>query len=343
MPVTLKDIAQRVGKSIPTVSRSLGNFADISPATRREVQRVAKELGYEPSAAARRLQKRSADSITLILPTTFNVRFSDPFLSEFLTGLVEKATQLGFELSISTATGQDESQLYLQHIRSRRTDGFVIIRTQRQDSRIALLQEHGFPFVAFGRVEGINDFHLVDEDGAHGIRQLMDHLVALGHRRIGCITEPLSLTKSYHRLQGYLAGLQLHGIPMDPTLIVETSFRQSSGQAGARRLLELPDPPTAIMAWNDLLALGALSEAHARGLAVGRDISITGFDDILLAEYAHPSLTTLRQPAQQLGSEVAQLLIRVIHNKVSEPQQIIVQPELVVRQSSGRCPYAQTI
>jgi LacI family transcriptional regulator len=338
MPVTLKDIAERTGKSIPTVSRALGNFDDISLETRREVQRVAEEMGYEPSAAARRLQKRQSDNLTLILPTARTVRFSDPFFGEFFTGLVEKTAQFGFDLNVSTDSGQDESQIYLRHIRSRRTDGFVVIRTQRQDSRIHLLREQNFPFVAFGRIEGSNDFHLIDEDGAHGIRQIMDHLVALGHTRIGCITEPLSLTKAYHRLQGYLSGSEAHDLPTEPALVVETNYRQRSGQLGAQRLLDLPDPPTAIVAWNDLLALGAMREAHHRGLTVGRDVSITGFDDIVLAEYAHPPLTTLRQPAQELGARLAAMLIQVINKEPVEIPQVIIQPELVIRQSSGPLP-----
>ncbi|MBW7886714.1 MAG: LacI family DNA-binding transcriptional regulator [Caldilineaceae bacterium] len=335
MPVTLKDIAERVGKSVPTVSRALGDFGDISPETRREVQRVAREMGYEPSATARSLQKRRTDNITLILPTAKNLRFSDPFFSEFLAGVVEHTVQRGFQLSISTDVGGDERQAYLKQIRSRRTDGFIVMRTQRQDSRIDLLREHDVPFVAFGRVEGDNDFYLVDEDGAYGIRQVVDHLVALGHVRLACITEPTHFTKAFHRLQGYLEGVEAHNLPYEPQLVIQANYRRRSGRMSASRLLDLPEPPTAIIACNDLLALGAMGEAQARGLEIGRDISITGFDDILLAEYAHPSLTTVHQPAQEFGVMVAQMLLKIIHKEVVEEKQVIVKPLLVVRQSSG--------
>ncbi|RME63587.1 MAG: LacI family transcriptional regulator, partial [Caldilineae bacterium] len=331
----LKDIAKRVGKSVPTVSRALGGFEDIALETRLEVQRVAREMGYVPSAAARSLQKRRADTITLILPATRTVRFSDPFFSEFLTGLVEQTVQLGFSLSVATDAGEDEADIYLHHLRSGRSDGFVIIRTQRQDRRIDLLREEGAPFVAFGRVEGDNDFYLVDEDGAAAMHQIVDHLVALGHRRLACITEPLHLTKAHHRMEGFLAGLQAHGLSAPPEYIIESNYRQRSGRVAASRLLDLPEPPTAIVAWNDLLALGALGEAQARGLVVGRDVSITGFDDIPLAEYTHPPLTTVHQPAHQLGSQLAHMLIRIINNEPVEPKQVIVQPPLVVRASTG--------
>lgn len=338
MAVTLKDIAERVGKSIPTVSRALGNYADISPDTRREVQRVAEEMGYVPSSAARSLQKQRADNITLILPTTRNIRFSDPFFSELMGGLVEQTVHYGFDLSIGMDNGEDELQTYLKQLRSGRTDGFVVIRTQRQDSRIDYLHQNGVPFVAFGRIEGENNFPFVDEDGAFAMRQMVDHLAGLGHTRLACITEPLFLTKAYHRYQGFVQGLEANGLLLDPDLVVEVNYRQRSGRLGASKLLDLADPPTAIVAWNDLLALGAMSEAQSRGLKVGLDISITGFDDIPLAEYAHPALTTIHQPAHQLGLMLSDILIRTIEKKPVDNPQVIVKPELVIRESSGPCP-----
>ncbi len=335
MPVTLKDIAERVGKSVPTVSRALGNFGDISPDTRREVQRVAAEMGYVPSAAARRLQKQQADNIALILPTTRNIRFSDPFFGDLLGGLVEGAVQHGFDVSIGMDEGEDELQTYMKQIHSGRTDGFVIIRTQRQDSRIDLLRQKNVPFIAFGRVEGESDFPFVDEDGTFAIRQMVDHLASLGHTRIACITEPMFLTKAHHRYLGFIQGLEANGLGLDPDLVVEVNYRQRSGRLGAKNLLDLANPPTAIVTWNDLLALGAMSEAQSRGLIVGEDVSITGFDDIPLAEYAHPALTTIHQPAHQMGVMITDILIRLIGKKPIDTAQVIVKPELVIRQSSG--------
>jgi LacI family transcriptional regulator len=302
--VTLKDIAERVGKSVPTVSRALAGFEDISPKTRQEVQRVAQEMGYEPNITARNLQKQRTDSVALILPTARYLRFSD-------------------------------RETYTRHIRGRRVDGFIVVRTRRQDGRIEILQEHDVPFVAFGRVEGENAFHLVDYDDADGIRQVVDHLVQLGHTRLGFITEPTVFTKPYHRLQGFLEGLHAHGLPNDPDLIVEANFRQRSGHLSASQLLNLSDPPTAIVACNDLIALGAISAAQERGLVVGRDVCVTGYDDIMVAEYANPPLTTVHQPAQRLGMMVAQMLLKIIAGEPIEERQIILKPSLVVRQSSG--------
>lgn len=335
MPVTLKDIAERVGKSVPTVSRALANFDDISPTTRREVQRVAREMGYEPNITARNLQKQRTDTIALILPTADKLRFSDPFFSEFLSAVAEQTTQHGFDLNITTDASGDVRETYLKNIRSRRVDGFIVIRTQRQDQRIELLREHNVPFVAFGRIEGNNDFHLVDDDDTDGIRQVIDHLASLGHTRLACISEPTHFTKTYNRVLGFRQGLEAHNLASDPELIIESNFHQRSGQLAARQLLDVKNPPTAIVACNDLLALGAMSEAQERGLVVGRDISITGFDDIVLAEYANPPLTTVHQPAQKMGTMVAEMLVKVINREQTDEKQVVLKPSIIIRQSSG--------
>lgn len=335
MPVTLKDIAERVGKSVPTVSRALAGFEDISSETREEIQRVALEMGYVPNITARNLQKQRTDTVALILPTANHLQISDPFFSEFLSGVVETTTRASFNLNLATSSLEDEQDTYLNHIRSRQVDGFIVMRTRRQDSRIDLLRAQGVPFVAFGHTEHNSDFPFVDDDDVHGIRILVDHLVELGHTRLGFIAEPIQFTKSYNRLQGYLQGLEAHGLAYDSDLVVEANFRQRSGKISAQQLLALPDPPTAILASNDLLALGALSAAQEQGQVVGRDISITGFDDILLAEYANPALTTVHQPAHQLGSILAELLLKTIRGMPAAEQHIIIKPSLVIRQSTA--------
>jgi LacI family transcriptional regulator len=335
MAVTLKDIAKRTGKSIPTVSRALGGFEDISPKTRAEVQRVAREMGYVPNSTALNLRKKTTNNLALILPSSRTLRFSDPFFSDFISGVIEQATQLHFNIHISNDALDDERETYLKHIRSGSADGYILVRTQRQDARVQLLQEMDVPFVAFGRIEGENDFYLVDEDGQTAVHKVVDHLAGLGHTRLGLICEPLLYTKAYHRMQGFLDGMHANGLVIDENLIVEAKFRQPSGRSGALQLLELPDPPTAIVTCNDLLAFGAISAAGERGLKVGHDISITGFDDILLAEFASPPLTTVHLPGFQIGMLVAEKLITgIIHGKSVE-KQTILQPQLIIRQSTG--------
>lgn len=335
MAVTIKDIANRAEKSVTTVSRALNGYNDVSAETRNRVLQVAEELGYEPNTTARQLQKRRTDTLGLILPS-INPRFSDPFFSELLTGIVEETTRHEFDLLVSFDTAsEDETRHYLKFMRSRRVDGFIIVRTQRQDARVALLKEHDFPFVAFGRVERENDFPFIDEDGELGLRLVVNHLVELGHTRFACIAEPPNFTKSYLRVQGFRKALEAHGLRVDEGGIIVGGFRRQSGWQMAQELLDILDPPTAIVTVNDLLALGAMRAAQERGLIVGKDVSITGFDDILLAEYAHPPLTTLHQPARQIGRMLCQTLIKVIRQEALDENQVILKPELIVRQSTG--------
>jgi LacI family transcriptional regulator len=335
VPVTLKDIAERVGKSVPTVSRALANFPDISADTREEIQRVAKEMGYVPNITARNLQKQHTDTISLILPVANHLKISDPFFSEFLSGVVETSTNSNFSLILISSDKETEQETYLKLIRNSQVAGFIVMRTRLKDQRIDLLRSQNIPFVAFGRVASKNDFPFIDSDDELGIRLMVDHLVKLGHTRLGFIAEPTLFTKSYNRLQGYLQGLNAHGLAYDPDLVVEANFRQPSGKISADTLLALPKPPTAIIASNDLLALGALSAAQEHQLEVGKDISITGYDDILLAEYATPPLTTVKQPAYQFGTQLTEMLIKIIRKETLEERHILHAPSIVIRQSTA--------
>lgn len=333
---TLKEIAQRVNRSVTTVSRALAGYDDVSETTREQVRRVALELGYEPNIIAQQLQKRRTDTIALILPT-FGPRFSDPFFSEFLAGVGNEAARHGFDLLVSTrAPGPEEELAYLKNIRSRRVDGFVILRTRRQDARIALLLEQHYPFVAFGRIAGDNNFPLVDEDGELGVRLVVNHLIEQGHTRLGCIAAPAELMFAQYRLQGFVNTLETRGLAVDPALIIEGDLTQRAGREVGGRLLDMPNPPTAIVACNDLMALGAMSAAQERGLVVGQDVAITGFDDTPWAENAHPPLTTVHQPIYKIGSMVCEMLVNLIKGEPLAEQQIILQPTLVIRQSSGK-------
>lgn len=333
MKITLKHVAEKTGLSVTTVSRALNGYDDVAIETREVIHSAATQLGYAPNLNARRLKTQRADAIGLILPTE-HLSFSDPFFSDLLSGIVETTAQHNLELNVNTAPADGDNALYLDYIRSRRVDGFILVRVQREDSRIKLLQEHDIPFVAFGRSER-SDHAYVDEDGEAGIRTIIDHLVSLGHTRIACIIEPRHLAKSHQRRRGYFNGLAAHHIPIEENLIVEGRFRQQSGREATNQLLDLPNPPTAIVAVNDLIAIGAMGAAVERGLTVGTDISITGFDNIMLAEYTNPPLTTVHQPAHRMGSLLCQTLIDLIQRNANAESQHLVSPRLVIRKSTG--------
>lgn len=335
MAVTLREIANRVGKSVTTVSRALAGYSDVSEATRTQVKLVAEELGYEPNIAAQQLQSRRTNTIAIVLPTA-SPGSSDPIFGEFLAGVGNEAAEYGFDLLVSTrAPGPEEEEAYLKQIRSRRADGFIVIRTRSQDNRVAILQKHKFPFVAFGRTENNNDFPYIDEDSETGIRLVVEHLFELGHTRLAWIGAPSDLMFSRHRRRGFETALTLHGLDLEQSLVVEGDLTRQTGYLLAKQLLDLTRPPTAIVACNDLMALGAISAAQELGLVVGSDVSITGFDDLPLAEHAHPPLTTIHQPIQTIGRMACQMLIKIIKGEPLSEQHILLQPTLVVRKSSG--------
>lgn len=334
MAVTLKDIASRVGKSVTTVSRALHDFDDVSPETKAEVRQVAKELGYIPNIYAQRLQKQRTDTIGFIMPT-FGPRFSDPFFSEFLAGIGNQAAELGFDLLVSThPPGTRELQTYEKNVRSPRVDGFIIVRTRQQDQRIKFLSQLKFPFVAFGRMLDHNDYAYVDEDGEFGMKLITSHLIELGHKRIGYLDAPDEFMFGHYRRQGFLTGLQENNLEADQRLMVTGDLTQRAGFQLATDLLTSGEPPTAIIACNDLMALGAISAAQQLGLEVGEDLAVTGFDNIPLAEHCHPPLTTVHQPIYMIGEMVCEMLIKQIRGEPLEQDQIILQPSLMVRQSS---------
>jgi LacI family transcriptional regulator len=336
MSVTIKDIAKRVGLSVTTVSRALNDFDDVSAETKELIRRTADEMGYVPNSLAQRFQKRKTDTIGLILPT-FGPRFSDPYFSELLAGIGNKAAHQGYDLLVSTrAPGDEELLAYRQMVQGHRVDGLVVVRTRQHDKRIEYLRSVEFPFVAFGRVEGELDFPFVDEDGASGMRLVADHLVSLGHQRIACIASPPELTFSQYRLDGLRSRLQELNAPLDSTLIRIGDLTQRSGHEQATELLKLPKPPTAIVAFNDLMALGAISAAQDRGFIVGSDISITGFDNIPMSAHSHPSLTTIDQPIYQIGSMVCEMLVQCVRGETLKQKQVLLQPELNSRGSSGK-------
>jgi LacI family transcriptional regulator len=333
MQVTLKTIAQKTGFSITTVSRALGGYDDVAESTRQLILETAQALGYRPNAAAQRLKGLRANTIGLIIPT-FGPRFSDPFFSEFLAGIGNQSAERQFDLLVGTqAPGPGEIDSY-RRMESGRVDGLIVVRTRQNDVRIRHLQAIGMPFVAFGRCNEAQDFPYVDVDGEVGMQKMVQHLVDLGHRRIGYVAPPPDLTFSQHRIAGYAAALKANDISYDAELVIHGDLTQQSGAAGAVYLLGISPPPTAILAGNDTMALGVMSTVRKRGLVIGRDIAVGGFDDVPDAEYAHPPLTTLRQPIYDIGRQTCDMLINIIQDIPLSETQVVLDPELIIRKST---------
>ncbi|MEA3349048.1 MAG: substrate-binding domain-containing protein, partial [Chloroflexota bacterium] len=264
-------------------------------------------------------------------------RFSDPFFSEFLAGIGNKAAKLGYDLLVSTRSpGEEELKTYRSKVQSDSVDGFIVVRTRQQDARIRYLCDQDFPFAAFGRTENVCTYSYVDEDSEHGMRLVAHHLADLGHKHIAFIAAPDHLMFAHYRLKGFQDGLNEKGLHLEDAMTVTGDLTQRGGFKQASILLDLPKTPSAIAACNDLMALGAISAAQERGLVVGKDIAITGFDNIPLAEYCHPPLTTVRQPIYQIGEMVCEMLINQIKQKTPEYKSVLLEPTLIIRETCGK-------
>ena len=339
MAATLKDIAAKAGVSITTASRGLAGYSDVAEATRQRIQAAAKELGYRPNLIARRLKKQRTDTLGFIMPT-FGPRFSDPFFSEFIAGIGNEAAEHDFDLLVSTHApdSENEREAYARASQHGWVDGLIVVRTRENDSRIRHLHEHDFPFVAFGRSNLDINHPYIDEDSLAGMQLLVQHFVDLGHRQIGFISPPTGLMFGRYRLQGFREAMSKNGLGIESKWIVEGDMGQRGGAEAMGTLLSDAPNLTAVISGNDLMAIGAISRIKERGLIVGQDIAIAGFDDIPTASYVTPPLTTIRQPIYDIGRQTCAMLIDIVVNGRSsnmQDHQILLTPELIIRASSG--------
>jgi LacI family transcriptional regulator len=332
--VTLKDVARRVDRSITTVSRALHGYEDVSQETRDLVRRAAHEMGYTPNVVAQRLQKRRADTVALILPP-FGPGLSDPHFGEVLAGVGDEIARASFDLLISIANpGTDELEAYRQKVSGRRVDGVLVVRTHCHDERVKFLLDSQMPFVTYGRVLDDWDYPYVDVDHAEGMRSVIQHFNDLGHRRIACVAGSPDFTFVHYQLGGFRQAMGAHNLSIDESLIVEAELTQKGGYSAAQTLLSQGDPPTAVVASSDLMALGVMSAAQDQGLDVGRDIAVAGFDDIPLADTSHPTLTTVRQPAYPIGQRLGQMLVAAACGEPLSKRHVLMEPSLIIRQST---------
>ncbi len=336
MPVTIRDVAKRLKLSITTVSRALDGYDDVAEETRERVIRVAREMGYVPSRAARQLRRQRAEAIGYIIPTS-TPRFADPFFSEFIAGLGDEVASHHFDLLVSTAPPDTEGErtLYQRWAQSRRVDGMVLSRMRSEDWRVEYLTQSRLPFVSLGRTLALIDYPHIEVDGRAGFAELVAYLVERGYRRIAFVGASPDLVLQVDRLAGYRDGLVAAGIAFDESLVAEGNLTRAGGYQAAQRLLTLPDPPTAIIGVNDLTAIGVMRAAYERGLVVGRDVAVAGYDGIEDAEQTQPPLTTLNQPVYDIARRLVQMLLALINGEPLSERHVLHQPELILRASTG--------
>lgn len=335
--VTLKDVAAKAGVSYQTVSKVLNGQMQVAEETEARIWQTITDLDYRPNVSARNLRTQASNLLGHALPGDAAQAYH-PILVQFMISVANAAEQQGYHL-LSFVTGNNDfydHQAYDQLYARNQVAGFILSNTTQNDPRIPYLLERVIPFCSFGRANDAWDFCWVDVDGQHGIELAASHLLGLGHQRIGFITWPEGSQTGWYREQGYLLTLQAAGVAVDPQWITRGN---NSAQVGARamsQLLALPAAarPTAVICVSDLMAIGAMNAIAAAGLNVGQDIAVTGFDDIPMVEYLHTPLTSVRQPIQEIGHYVVDLVIRQIRGLPIEQKGVLFKPELVIRASS---------
>ena len=332
--ITLKDIAEVVGKSVAAVSRALNDYDDISEETRAHIKQVARELGYAPNPMAQRLRKRTTDTLGLILPV-FSAKNFDPYFSELLAGIANEATAHGFDLLVSTCSpGQVEIQAYQRLILGRRVDGIIVTRPRWQDPRIKLLLSKQFPFVVVGDGDLPAHIPAVTDDTASGARLMVDHLVGQGHEQIALVNAPSELVFSSKYFSGFQQAMIKAGFSVNETFLEESNFSQKEGYRAGQTLLSRAEIPTAIITADDIIGLGVMAAAQDQGFEIGHDLAVTGYGDILLSEYSQPPLTTIHRPTYTLGQRACRMMIDQLHGETLTETQVVFEPSLVIRQSS---------
>ncbi len=336
MATTIRDLAQKLDLSITTVSRALDGYSDVAEETRQRVIQAAQEMGYVPSYAARQLRRKRTDAIGYILPTS-SPRFSDPFYVSFLTGLCDEVASQQLDLLVTSCPpeGEEEKNQYRRWVQSRRVDGIVLNRVRLHDWRIEFLAQKQIPFATLGKGDVAGDFPSIDVDDQAGVKNLVTHLSAKGHRRIGFIGASPDLVIHANRFHGYLAGLEAAGIEYDPNLFIEGDLTEAGGYQAALALLSRQPRPTAILGINDLTALGVFRAAKERGIYIGTELAIAGYDGIKETELTNPPLTTLYQPTYEIARRLAQMLIRLVEGETLVETQVTIQPQLMIRASTG--------
>lgn len=330
--VTIREIADEAGVSIATVSRVLNDRADVSIETRELVQRVIRDRGYRSNRSAQKLAPSRTGLVGVLVPLVHPAYFSS-----ILSGAAEALYQQDMRLILSpTEHLYDREVTLLERLTHGATDGALIVLPEEEGPDLEHLLGEGYPFVVVDPRTRLSE-HVPTVSTAHtaGADQAMSHLLELGHRRIGAITGTPDWVASERRLQGYHAGLAGAGIVPDPELIVAGDWEIGGGMTAAERLLSLPEPPTAIFAFNDNMAVGAIRAARARGLRVPEDLSVIGFDDVELATVVAPTLTTIRQPLAELGRMGVDRLVRLLQGQRFEAMNVELSTRLVVRESTA--------
>lgn len=336
--VTLKDVSATAGVSYQTVSKVINHQLQVSKETERRIWQAVETLNYHPSHTARALRSQRSFTLGYSWPPSPKDQ-TNPILDQFLQSIFEAAEERGYYLlcfPYNTDTKQ-HLETYGKLIDTGRVDGFILSSVEYQDPRVLFLLERKFPLVAFGCSDPELVFPWIDVDGAAGIAMAVSHLLELGHVRIAALAWPESSRVGNNRMEGYFNTLKAAGIDPKPCWIRRGEGRFAFGLEATRQLLDLPkaERPTAVIALNDPMAIGAMQAAREHKVAIGTQLALASFDDTPMVQYLDPPLTSVRQPVWEVGRRIIPMLLDYIETgRLPEPTSVLVTPQLIVRGST---------
>ncbi len=326
---TIKDVAKMAEVSIATVSRVINNGPKVGAKTRAKVQAVMDELGFRPNQAARSLVMQRSQTIGVVIP-----ELTDPFFASLAQGIDQVAREQHMQMLLSTGASSAESERQaINTLVDRRCHVIVLHSKRLPDSELVTLCEKFPALVIIDRyIEAIAE-RCIWLDNLEGGRIAARHLLALGHKELACITSHYDIEDPKERLQGFQQTIQSHGLQLANELLQAQEPNQQGGQAAAQQLIASNKPFSAIFVYNDAMAIGAISTLEDNGYCVPRDVSVIGFDDVLLARYSRPKLSTLHYPIEKMAIHAAELACALANQQEKEGEQAYV-PYLVKREST---------
>lgn len=333
--ISIKDIARAAGVSHSTVSRALRDSPLVNAVTRQRIQAVAIEMGYTPDAQARSLVTGRSRAVGVVVAT-----IADPFVAEVVQGVETTAQQHGYSVVLSGSGAEPEREMAaVQMLRSKRVDGVIVTASRIGALYLSHVERLGVPVVLINNhnEQSGHYTYTVSVDNHQGGLLAMDHLLTLGHRRIAYVTGPEDHSSDMERMGAYRRALEERGLPWEPELVVRGNGWPDGGRRALEALMGLVEPPTAVFCYNDMTAIGLLRTARERSIRIPESLAVVGFDDIPLAAYVDPPLTTIAQPKFEMGQLAMGMLLNLMQagtpagERLSNP---VVQGQLIVREST---------
>ena len=333
--VSIKDIAKAAGVSHSTVSRALRESALVNPATRERIKSVAHEMGYSPDAQARSLVTGRSRAVGVVVAT-----IADPFVAEVVQGVETTAHDHGYTVVLSGSGSEPVREIAaVQMLRSKRVDGLIVTASRIGALYLDLVERLGVPVVLINNhnEQSGHYTYTVTVDNRHGGLLAMDHLLSRGHRRIAYVRGPADHSSDMERFGAYRQALEAHGLAWEPELVVPGNGWPDGGRLALEGLMRLPQPPTAVFCYNDLTAIGLMGAARDKAIRIPASLAVVGFDDIPLAAYVGPPLTTIAQPMVEMGQQAMGMLLTLMQTDLPAGGRLsdtVVQGRLVVREST---------